>query len=102
MGRGTAGARYTNGLAAVGRRGARLMSLLPSPRNEAGTRSVRRRFRPARERLAMALGDHPPPESRQNFRAKMRLGGFEPPTGGLEGRCSSTELQAPGSSVAPG
>src|SRR4051794_39697385 len=24
----------------------------------------------------------------------MRLGGFEPPTGGLEGRCSSTELQA--------
>ncbi len=30
----------------------------------------------------------------------MRLGGFEPPTGGLEGRCSSTELQAPAGSVA--
>ena len=26
---------------------------------------------------------------------EVRLGGFEPPTGGLEGRCSSTELQAP-------
>src|SRR4051794_1575699 len=26
----------------------------------------------------------------------MRLGGFEPPTDGLEGRCSSAELQAPG------
>jgi hypothetical protein len=24
----------------------------------------------------------------------MRLGGFEPPTHGLEGRCSSAELQA--------
>jgi hypothetical protein len=31
----------------------------------------------------------------------MRLGGFEPPTNGLEGRRSSTELQARSASVAP-
>src|SRR5215211_341595 len=31
----------------------------------------------------------------------MRLGGFEPPTRGLEGRRSSAELQAPTRSVAP-
>jgi hypothetical protein len=30
----------------------------------------------------------------------MRLGGFEPPTNGLEGRRSSTELQARASSLA--
>jgi hypothetical protein len=30
----------------------------------------------------------------------MRLGGFEPPTNGLEGRRSSAELQAPTGSVA--
>src|SRR6185503_9363324 len=29
------------------------------------------------------------------IRTRMRLGGFEPPTNGLEGRRSSTELQAP-------
>src|SRR5205823_14053318 len=33
--------------------------------------------------------------------AATRLGGFEPPTRGLEGRRSSTELQAPRRSVAP-
>src|SRR3954471_23730328 len=30
----------------------------------------------------------------REFEPCMRLGGFEPPTDGLEGRCSSTELQA--------
>jgi hypothetical protein len=31
----------------------------------------------------------------------MRLEGFEPPTNGLEGRRSSSELQAPGYRLAP-
>src|SRR4026209_2812600 len=35
--------------------------------------------------------------SRRGLYLEVRLGGFEPPTHGLEGRCSSAELQARGS-----
>ncbi len=44
---------------------------------------------------ASVRGAATPVRSGRDRDAKVRLGGFEPPTGGLEGRCSSTELQAP-------
>ena len=42
-----------------------------------------------------------PPDPSVHPVLAMRLGGFEPPTVGLEVRCSSAELQARSKSVAP-